>query len=196
MNRLAALIMVVIGSGALVACEREARTFREPPQLAAMPQAPRISDLQAGGKTGEGAPAPSPALNATGIEQAVHASPYEDNAYGISQGKRLFTWYNCVGCHGHGGGGIGPPLMDEKWIYGSRSQDIFTTIVEGRPNGMPSFRDRIPEQQVWQLVSYVRSMSGLLRNDVLPGRSDAMDMVEPEVRREPKTPEPDPSKAK
>ena len=36
------------------------------------------------------------------------------------QGKRLFSWYNCIGCHANGGGGIGPPLMDDEWIYGSR----------------------------------------------------------------------------
>ena len=56
---------------------------------------------------------------------------------------------------------MGPPLMDDEWIYGSEPENIFATIVEGRPNGMPSFRGRIPDYQVWQLVAYVRSMSGL-----------------------------------
>src|SRR5699024_2472602 len=129
-----------------------ARNFRQPPQLAGAPQAPRNSDLHAGGRTVESAPVPSDAVNASGVKQAVRTNPYDDNAYAVSQGKRFFTWYNCVGCHAHGGGGMGPPLMDDKWLYGSRPQDIFTTIVEGRPNGMPSFRDRIPEQQVWQIV--------------------------------------------
>jgi len=69
---------------------------------------------------------------------------------------------------------MGPALMDDKWLYGSRPQDIFTTIVEGRPNGMPSFRDRIPEQQVWQLVAYVRSLSSLTPKGARPGRNDHM----------------------
>ena len=39
------------------------------------------------------------------------------------RGRRLYDAFNCVGCHAHGGGGIGPPLMDDKWIYGtSRSR--------------------------------------------------------------------------
>src|ERR1044071_3848683 len=43
----------------------------------------------------------------------------ETNAYAIAEGKRLYTQLNCVGCHANGGGGMGPPLMDDKWIYGS-----------------------------------------------------------------------------
>ena len=66
---------------------------------------------------------------------------------------------------------MGPPLMDDEWIYGSEPQNIYATIVEGRPNGMPSFRGKIPDQQVWELVAYVRSMSGLLRQDVAPPRA-------------------------
>ena len=58
----------------------------------------------------------------------------------------LFTSYNCVGCHGSGGGGgMGPPLKDHKWIYGADPANIFATIVEGRPNGMPSCRNKIPD---------------------------------------------------
>jgi cytochrome c oxidase cbb3-type subunit 3 len=46
--------------------------------------------------------------------------------------------------------------------------------VEGRPNGMPAFEGKLTDQQVWQLVAYVRSLSGQLRKDVEPGRSDSM----------------------
>ena len=69
------------------------------------------------------------------------------NAYARREGKRLFSWYNCIGCHANGGGGMGPPLMDDEWIYGSEPANIFATIVEGRPNGMPSFGGSIPETQ-------------------------------------------------
>jgi cytochrome c oxidase cbb3-type subunit 3 len=92
----------------------------------------------------------------------------------VSEGKRLYNQMNCVGCHFQGGGGIGPPLMDAEWIYGSAGRNIFETIVEGRPNGMPSFRGKLGDAQVWQLVAYVRSMSGLLAKDVASGRNDDM----------------------
>ncbi len=104
----------------------------------------------------------------------VEESPFQQHAWGISEGKRLYENVNCVGCHSHGGGGMGPPLMDDEWIYGYTPSNIFDSIVEGRPNGMPPFRDRITPAQVWQLVAYVQSMSGQAPMAALPGRSDHM----------------------
>jgi cytochrome c oxidase cbb3-type subunit III len=92
---------------------------------------------------------PPPQASAMQVERTRH----EENAYSVSQGKLLFQWFNCVGCHAHGGGGMGVPLMDGKWRYGSEPQTIFTTIMDGRPNGMPAFRKRISEDQAWQLVA-------------------------------------------
>jgi len=77
----------------------------------------------------------------------------------IAAGKQLYSALNCVGCHFHGGGGIGPALMDDKWIYGDSIENIASTIREGRPNGMPSFRGVVPDEQIWQLAAYVRSFS-------------------------------------
>ena len=104
----------------------------------------------------------------------VRVNPYEGNAYAISQGQQLFEQYNCSGCHFHGGGGIGPPLMDAEWIYGSTPANIYESIVEGRPNGMPSFGGRIPDNQIWQLVTYVRSVGGLEPRPASAPRTDAM----------------------
>jgi cytochrome c oxidase cbb3-type subunit 3 len=98
----------------------------------------------------------------------------ERRAYDVSQGKRLFSAYNCSGCHAHGGGGMGPALMDERWSYGSDPDSIYRSIVRGRPNGMPSFSGRIPEYEVWELVAYVRSMSGLTSQTAASGRGDEM----------------------
>jgi cytochrome c oxidase cbb3-type subunit 3 len=39
---------------------------------------------------------------------------------------------------------------------------------------MPSFGGKLSNDQVWQLVAYVRSMSGLLPKDVASGRNDDM----------------------
>jgi cytochrome c oxidase cbb3-type subunit 3 len=113
---------------------------------------------------------------------------YEENAYALSQGKSLFRKYNCSGCHSQGGGGMGPALMDDKWTYGSEPENIFATIVQGRPNGMPAFGGHITDEQVWQLVAYVRSMSGQVREDAAPSRSDEFQTAPPEGRREKETP--------
>ena len=109
------------------------------------------------------------------VVKATPDNPYEGNAYAISQGQKLFEQYNCAGCHFHGGGGIGPPLMDEEWIYGSSPARIYQSITEGRPNGMPSFGGRIPQDQVWQLVTYVRSVGNLEPPAAVSPRSDEME---------------------
>jgi cytochrome c oxidase cbb3-type subunit III len=87
------------------------------------------------------------------------AAQYYDNADAVVTGKRLFGQYNCSGCHSNGGGGMGPSLMDNEWIYGGRLEQIHQTLVEGRPNGMPTWGGKIPDEQLWQISAYVRSMS-------------------------------------
>jgi cytochrome c oxidase cbb3-type subunit 3 len=120
---------------------------------------------------------------ATALATRPQDDPYEGNAYGISQGKLLYGRFNCVGCHAQGGGGMGPPLMDAEWRYGSDPAAIATSIVDGRPNGMPAFGGRIPADQVAQLVAYVRSLSGLVRADAAPGRDDHMRVKPSEQER-------------
>jgi cytochrome c oxidase cbb3-type subunit III len=141
----------------LVACEREVRHFGDKPSPVPNTRE-RLVSLVPGPYTAD-----------------VHVkNPYQRNAFAISEGKRLFRWYNCLGCHANGGGGMGPPLMDQDWIYGSDPEQIYSTIVEGRPNGMPAFRGKIPEHQVWQLVAYVQSLSGQVPKDAASGREDHM----------------------
>jgi cytochrome c oxidase cbb3-type subunit III len=148
----------------LAGCEREERRFRELPAATARRNTERLVNLVPGPYTAD----------------IYVRNPYEGNAFAISEGKRLFTWFNCVGCHANGGGGMGPPLMDDRWIYGSDPEQIFATIVEGRPNGMPSFRGKIPEYQVWQLTAYVQSLSGQVPKDAASGRPDNMFVKKPE----------------
>lgn len=87
------------------------------------------------------------------------AARYYDNAEAVMTGKRLFEQYNCSGCHSNGGGGMGPSLMDDEWIYGGRLEQIHQTLVVGRPNGMPAWGGKVPDEQLWQIAAYVRSMS-------------------------------------
>jgi cytochrome c oxidase cbb3-type subunit 3 len=162
-SRFPELMLVAVAAVSAAGCSREERRFTDtfPPDPA---KAIRQSDLRPGGS------------DAIGPQR----SPYDYNAQGIAQGKQLYEWFNCSGCHAQGGGAIGPPLMDDRWIYGDAPENIYATIVEGRPNGMPSFRGRIPPQQVWQLVAYVRSMSGQVSKDAAPSRSDHLFMKKSE----------------
>jgi cytochrome c oxidase cbb3-type subunit 3 len=172
----------------LTACEREIRSFDPGGPSAEIVHLTRLTDLQAGG------PDPNGDKNQPSIAVEGKVN-YEENAQALTEGKRLFSAYNCVGCHAHGGGGMGPPLMDDKWIYGHQPSQVFRTIVEGRPNGMPSFGGKVPAFQVWQLAAYVRSMSGLVSKDAAPGRDDDMKSSPPENSAETAKPVESSSKA-
>jgi cytochrome c oxidase cbb3-type subunit 3 len=152
---LAALLVIVM----LASCHREERALTPDAPSSQRAKPVRISDLQPGPKQ----------LAATALE-----NPYEGNAYAISQGQQLFDQYNCSGCHFHGGGGIGPALMDDEWIYGHSPTNIFMSISEGRPNGMPSYGGHIPDAQIWQLTTYVRSVGGFEPQGATAPRNDAM----------------------
>lgn len=85
-------------------------------------------------------------------------NPYGKSRKAVQEGRRLYHWMNCKGCHGEGGGGIGPTLWDDQWRYGGRDIDIAESILYGRPNGMPAFAGHLPEDHVWKIVAYVQSL--------------------------------------
>ncbi len=117
-------------------------------------------------------PVPGPA---SAVREA--ANPYENDPVALQNGQRLFNWFNCSGCHGgHAGGGMGPSLRDETWIYGSRPDQIFDTIAQGRAHGMPAWGSKIPEDQIWQLVAYIKSLRTAQEPDapVIPKDEDVL----------------------
>jgi hypothetical protein len=88
-----ALRMTVLAVVGTAACQREERNFSGmPPSATSTMPAARESGLQ-----------PGPSVRSASIN-----GPYEQNAYGVSQGKTLYNQFNCSGCHFQGGGGIGP----------------------------------------------------------------------------------------
>ncbi|HTI05113.1 MAG TPA: c-type cytochrome [Gemmatimonadales bacterium] len=98
-------------------------------------------------------PGPGPDTLAEGT------NPYRGDAAAIREGRRLFGWYNCAGCHGdHAGGGMGPSLRDSTWVYGGTDMRIFRSIAEGRTKGMPAWGPKLPPEQIWKLVAYIRTL--------------------------------------
>lgn len=79
----------------------------------------------------------------------------------VERGMRDFDTFNCSGCHAaNGGGGMGPSLSNDKWLYTSSPGAIYLDIVQGRGEmGMPAFGAMLPDQVVWDLVAYVKSIS-------------------------------------
>lgn len=97
---------------------------------------------------------------------------YSESAWSISEGKELFSGMNCDGCHGRGGGDLGPPLIDKAWRYGSSPEAVMASILDGRPRGMPAYKSKISGDDAAKLAAYVRSMAGLARMDSQSPRDD------------------------
>jgi cytochrome c oxidase cbb3-type subunit 3 len=170
--RLAATLATV---ALAAACKREQRSFREVPPSAT----PGPVVVTSGGFV-PGPPQP----------EVLAQNDYLHNGWAVSEGESLFNQMNCVGCHFHGGGGIGPPLMDDKWIYGGQPENIYQSIEQGRPNGMPAWGSRLSSDQIWKITAYVLSLSGQLRKDVAPGRQDHMEGKKQEQGTEVRPPKP------
>lgn len=171
-NSLFILAVLVIVGG----CDREQRQSRGKPVGETVPAGTSPDTVfPSGGQL----PPPDP-----------RAAQYEGNASAIAEGQRLYNWMNCAGCHFHGGGGMGVALMDDKWRYGGRLDQIVTSIAEGRPNGMPAWRGRMTEQQMWQVAAYVQSLSGQEPKDAVSARADEVSNTPPQTQttREPLKP--------
>ena len=82
-----------------------------------------------------------------------------NDAKAAEAGATLFTGMNCDGCHGGGAvGAVGPSLTDGRWRYGGTDADIFRSIAEGRPKGMPAFGGVLQPAMIWRLVAYIKSL--------------------------------------
>ncbi|MDB5506803.1 MAG: cytochrome c class [Devosia sp.] len=171
MKRIAIVMVLALG---ISACEREDRETRPDPAVSGMEPKVTLSSIIPGG----GSPPPPSGL----------AGQYEGNAYHVSQGKKYYTWFNCNGCHANGGGDSGPPLMDDTWIYGGDLEEIVSTIYEGRPNGMPSFRGKLTDEQIWQIAAFVRSLGNNVPSDAASGRNDDLNPHPPEGQLESQPP--------
>jgi len=92
---------------------------------------------------------------------ATVANPYENDMAAIKEGNDRFVDMNCAACHGYDlKGGMGPDLTDTYWRYGGSPADIYKSIFEGRPQGMPAWGRALPQAEIWKIVSYIESKGG------------------------------------
>jgi len=100
--------------------------------------------------------------DAAKIKNPVAATP-ESLAAGRAAYQRT-----CASCHatsGEGGPGndlipAAPSLVDDQWDHGSTDGEIFDAIRNGvAPDfNMVPFKDRLKDEEIWNVVNYVRSI--------------------------------------
>jgi glucose/arabinose dehydrogenase len=84
-------------------------------------------------------------------------NPYSQRPEAAAAGTKLYA-IHCASCHGTNGQGTGNvPALAQSSIQSAPDGEVFWFITNGSVrNGMPSWA-RLPEQQRWQLVTYLKS---------------------------------------
>lgn len=94
------------------------------------------------------------------------ANPLKENANATEAGKKLFQ-KQCYICHGTKGKGDGvagmslnprPANLTSDKFQSQTDGEIFWKTTTGR-NSMPSYKNTLSEEQRWQLVNYIRTLS-------------------------------------
>lgn len=100
------------------------------------------------------------------------------------QGGAAAFKVNCVQCHGSGAAGSKgyPNLNDDDWLWGGDLKAIHQSIEHGirqpgndqtRTSQMPAFAGGIPDPEIQDLVSYVRTLSGAEKSSASAQRGAA-----------------------
>lgn len=78
----------------------------------------------------------------------------------LAEGQALYRGL-CSGCHGGTGrGGKGPNLTDDKWIHGSKDEDLARVITNGVPKTtMKKLGESLKPEQIAKVIAYVRSLA-------------------------------------
>ncbi len=96
-------------------------------------------------------------------------------------GQRLFVQFGCAGCHVPDGSGSGPSLsgvfgkpvsmqnggtrtVDDEFIH-QMLQNAAVLPIAGYPQIMPIFRGELDEEQIMDLIAYIKSIGGAEERD-------------------------------
>jgi len=86
-------------------------------------------------------------------------NPLAGNKEAAEEGGKLFSAFNCDGCHaGSAVGAAGPSLADGRWRYGGSDGEVYHSIFYGRARGMPAWGGTLPADAIWRLVTYLKSI--------------------------------------
>lgn len=166
---LAAVIVIALGT-------RSGLAQSGPPQAAVAPAVPQTQSTHSLGNdfnnqrrvqdySSDSAEAllhtPVSKLSPGGSSQAPQLqNPVAGDPGAAQRGMKYFESFNCVGCHApNGGGGMGPALSNRVFIYGSKPAEIYLSILQGRPNGMPAWGNKLSPDVIWDLVTYIEGIS-------------------------------------
>ncbi|NTW62952.1 MAG: c-type cytochrome [Chlorobiaceae bacterium] len=90
-------------------------------------------------------------------ESAATPDKYSGDSKAIAEGKEIYGT-NCAACHmADASGGIGPNLTGTL-KYGSTRSDLYESVANGRPNGMPPFMQQLGKDRIYKVTAFLETL--------------------------------------
>lgn len=94
---------------------------------------------------------------ATPIAASAQANPFDGDPMAMRAGRALFA-NRCADCHGADAKGFSGPDLTLLWAQGTSDERVFQIVRDGVSGSiMPS--STAPDQELWAMVAYVKSLS-------------------------------------
>lgn len=85
-------------------------------------------------------------------------NPFHGDAAAASEGRTTFDQI-CAACHKADGSGlVGPSLVDPYWKYGHSDSELYMSVAQGRPGGMPGWEAQLGTEKIWKVLSYLETL--------------------------------------
>jgi mono/diheme cytochrome c family protein len=111
---------------------------------------------------------PHPAEPHTHEAGQALANPVEATSASVARGRQRYV-FSCRQCHGNTGkgdgdmshaGGVPSDFTDAVWQHGESDGEIFLVIRDGVTADMLGYQGQIPDEDMWNLVNYIKSLTG------------------------------------
>jgi cytochrome c oxidase cbb3-type subunit III len=85
-------------------------------------------------------------------------NPFRGDVAAIAEGQETFSMV-CAACHQADGTGlVGPSLVGSAWKYGGSDADLFESVAEGRPQGMPPWAAQLGTDRIWKVLAFMETL--------------------------------------
>ena len=109
----------------------------------------------------------SSTINTIPVDAAKRENPVKPTEESLARGKKQYG-YDCAMCHGKNGDGKGDVAADMKLAMNDETNpsvlkdrtdgELFYIIKKGKDQ-MPPEGDRVKNEEIWDMVNYVRSFA-------------------------------------
>jgi cytochrome c oxidase cbb3-type subunit 3 len=104
------------------------------------------------------------AQDSTGRNPSDASSPIANSRTAAKAGKATYLRL-CQYCHGADGKALenidfeATNLTDPtRWRHGTSLAETYESISNGAGDDMPAFKDKMTSEQIWQVISFIRSI--------------------------------------